>query len=65
MTFKVGDKVRRKTGFHFPGVVLSVFSNLDKTIIFAVVECTAPACLGMVQTFRVSELMLRHISPSP
>jgi hypothetical protein len=57
--FRVGDKVKKKTGFHFPGVVLAVFGNTEKTIVFIAVECVAPQCKGMTQIYRQEELELR------
>lgn len=50
MTIKVGDYVRKLTGYEYPGVVVSVFQNTSgKTRL--VVECLCRQVAGMLHIY--------------
>lgn len=52
---EVNDMVRKKHGYNFPGIVVSVFQKLDGQT-RVVVECTAPGVEGMLHIFSESNL---------
>ncbi len=54
---KVGDQVRKKSGYAWPGEVRSVFTNLAGDV-RVVVECTAPAVAGALHIFNEKQLAL-------
>jgi len=57
--FLVGDRVKKKTGYGFPGVVVAVFNNLkgDERL---VVECIVPGVLGMLHIFNPEQMELDY-----
>ncbi len=57
MAYKVGEAVRKRNGYGFPGKVVSVFKKLDGAIRY-VVECTVPGCEGVLHIF--SEVQLEE-----
>lgn len=48
--FKVGDRVEKREGYLYPGVVVAVFKTAAGKARY-VVECTAPQCAGMLHIF--------------
>lgn len=60
--WQVGDRVEKKDGYRFPGEVRAVIVKIDGELRY-VVECTAPACAGMLHIFKGSQLI--RAAPSP
>ena len=54
---KIGDRVRKKSGYLYPGIIVSVFFTLRGETRF-VVECTTPAVRGMLHIFNEDQLEL-------
>lgn len=54
---KVGDVVRKKDGYLYPGVIVAVFQTTAGKTRY-VVECTAQDCAGMLHIFREEQLEL-------
>ncbi len=55
MSISVGDRVRKREGFPFPGIVVAVFkttAGLDR----AVVECDVPEVKGILHIYRMNQL---------
>lgn len=52
---KVGDKVRKKEGYGFPGYVVAVYRTLSNEE-RVVVECTVPGASGWQHIFRPDQL---------
>lgn len=57
---KEGHKVRKTSGYEFPGVVVSRFTKNDDSTIRFVVECTAEGAEGMLHIFREEQLELNE-----
>lgn len=57
LSLKVGDQVRKKDGYPFPGIVVSVFTTTTGKIRY-VVECTVPCVAGMLHIYNGSQLEL-------
>jgi hypothetical protein len=55
--FMIGDKVRKTSGYQFPGVVVSVFFTRAGAERY-VVECTVPECAGMLHIYNGNQLEL-------
>jgi hypothetical protein len=55
---KVGDKVRKRSGYEFPGIVVSVFTT-RAGVVRVVVEADHPAFKGMLHIFGPEQLELR------
>lgn len=55
--FNVGDLIEKKSGYHFTGMIRSVFTKLNGDVRY-VVECTVTGCEGMLHIF--SEKDLKH-----
>lgn len=53
--FKVGDFVRKKCGYMFPGIVRAVFQNGDGEW-RVVVECTEPTVKGILHIYNQGQL---------
>jgi hypothetical protein len=51
----VGDKVRKVSGYKFPGIVVAVFRNLKGEDRY-VVECTVPEVTGMLHIYNRNQL---------
>ena len=56
--FKVGDKVRKRTGYEYPGFIVSVFTNRAGAVRY-VVEADHPSFSGMLYIFSEEQLELR------
>jgi len=56
---RVGDSVRKRQGYKFPGRVVSVFKKLDGQT-RVVVECTAAGAEGMLHVFSPENLETRE-----
>jgi len=56
--FELGDKVQKKKGYKWPGVVVSSFSTLAGEPRF-VVECTVPEVAGALHIFSAEQLQPR------
>ena len=57
----IGDKVKKISGYKYPGIVVAKFTKLDPAVTAAaqerfVVECTEPAVSGMLHIFREGQL---------
>lgn len=58
-TFSVGDQVSKKSGYQYPGKVVSIFeTTAGKTRL--VVECTCPEVAGMLHIYSPENLLLSH-----
>ena len=55
MELKEKDRVRKRTGYSYPGVIVSVFRNLRGETRY-VVECVAQGCQGMLHIFNREQL---------
>lgn len=55
--FIIGDRVMKKTGYLYPGQVVSVFKTLAGETRY-VVECTVPEVSGMLHIFNAEQLHL-------
>jgi len=53
--FKQGQKVKKNTGYKYPGVVVAVFKTLKGKIRY-VVECTVPEVEGMLHIYSEENL---------
>lgn len=53
--FEVGDKVQKKAGYKWPGVVISKFWTLDDKLRY-VVECTVPEVQGALHIYSPEQL---------
>ena len=57
-TFGVGDLVRKRAGYEYPGVVVSVFTTRAGAVRY-VVEADHPAFAGMLHIFSEEQLERR------
>lgn len=59
MTFEVGDKVEKISGYKWPGVVVSVFDTLsgERRV---VVECTVSEISGALHIYNEKQLLLQE-----
>ena len=55
--FFVGDRVRKKKGYGFPGVVVAVFMT-TRGDVRLVVECTSLGVEGMLHIFNPDQMQL-------
>lgn len=53
--FKVGDRVKKRTGYEYPGFIVSVFTNRAGAVRY-VVEADHPAFAGMLHIFNGDQL---------
>jgi hypothetical protein len=53
--FKVGDRVKKRSGYEYPGFIVSVFSNRAGAVRY-VVEADHPAFSGMLHIFNGDQL---------
>lgn len=53
--FEVGDKVQKKIGYKWPGVIVSRFYTLDKKLRY-VVECTVSEVQGALHIYSHEQL---------
>ena len=53
--FKIGNAVNKTSGYKYPGIVVSVFSNTKGEIRY-VVECTLEGVQGMLHIFNENQL---------
>ena len=60
--FKVGDRVQKRSGYRFPGIVRSVYPKGDGEIRYDV-EADHPAFAGMLHIFSEAQLEPREDSP--
>jgi hypothetical protein len=58
---KIGDRVRKRSGYEYPGFVVSVFTNRSGAVRY-VVEADHPAFSGMLHIFNEEQLELRGLS---
>ena len=49
--FKVGDRVKKRSGYEYPGFIVSVFTNRAGAVRY-VVEADHPAFSGMLHIFK-------------
>jgi hypothetical protein len=56
--FKVGDRVRKRVGYEYPGYIASVFTTRAGAVRY-VVEADHPAFSGMLHIFNGEQLELR------
>lgn len=61
--FNVGDAVRKRAGYAYPGVIVSVFTTRAGAVRY-VVEADHPAFTGMLHIFNGDQLELRATGPS-
>lgn len=54
-----GMRVKKTSGYKFPGVVLSVYPKLNGQLRVSV-ECTSPDCEGMIHIFNLDQLEEDH-----
>ena len=59
--FRMGDKVRKRNGYEYPGFIVSVFTNRAGAVHY-VVEADHPAFSGMLHIFNEEQLELRESS---
>ena len=55
--FEVGDRVEKRRGYKYPGVVVAVFTKLDGQTRY-VVESTVFETRGMLHIFSFDQLIL-------
>jgi hypothetical protein len=56
---KIGDRVRKRSGYEYPGFVVSVFTNRSGAVRY-VVEADHPSFSGMLHIFNEEQLELRR-----
>jgi hypothetical protein len=56
--FSIGDQVRKRAGYEYPGVVVSVFTTRAGAVRY-VVEADHPAFAGMLHIFNEEQLERR------
>jgi hypothetical protein len=56
--FKVGDRVKKRSGYEYPGFIVSVFTNRAGAVRY-VVEADHPAFSGMLHIFNGDQLESR------
>jgi hypothetical protein len=56
--FKLGDLVRKRAGYEYPGVIVSIFTTRVGAVRY-VVEADHPAFTGMLHIFNGDQLELR------
>lgn len=62
MEFAPGDRVRKQSGYKFPGIVVGRFEKLDGSTRY-VVECVAPGCQGILHIFNADQLVKQDPLP--
>lgn len=62
VAFSIGDPVRKRAGYEYPGFIVSVFTNRAGAVRY-VVEADHPAFAGMLHIFNGEQLEPR--SPPP
>jgi hypothetical protein len=55
--FKVGDRVKKRAGYEYPGFIVSVFANRAGAVRY-VVEADHPSFAGMLHIFNGDQLEL-------
>lgn len=58
--FRIGEKVQKKSGYKWPGTVVSVFSTLKSEIRY-VVESTIPEVEGALHIYSGAQLERRPV----
>ena len=53
--FKVGDRVKKRSGYEYPGFIVSVFTNRAGAVRY-VVEADHPAFSGMLHIFNGDQI---------
>jgi hypothetical protein len=53
--FEVGDQVRKKTGYLWPGVIVAIFQTTAGKV-RVVVECTAEAVAGALHIYSLEQI---------
>jgi hypothetical protein len=56
--FKLGDRVKKRSGYEYPGFIVSVFTNRAGAVRY-VVEADHPAFSGMLHIFNGDQLTVR------
>jgi hypothetical protein len=56
--FKIGDRVKKRSGYEYPGFIVSVFTNRAGALRY-VVEADHPAFSGMLHIFNGDQLETR------
>jgi len=59
-SFKVGDLVRKRAGYEYPGVIVSVFTTRAGSVRY-VVEADHPGFAGMLHIFNGDQLEPRSL----
>lgn len=54
-SFGIGDRVQKRTGYPFPGIVVAVFETTRREVRY-VIECTAPDVEGCLHIFSAWQL---------
>jgi len=62
-SFNVGDAVRKRTGYEYPGFIVAAFTTRAGAVRY-VVEADHPAFTGMLHIFNGDQLELRASGPS-
>jgi hypothetical protein len=57
-SLKVGDQVKKRSGYEYPGVIVSVFTTRAGAVRY-VVEADHPAFTGMLHMFNGDQLESR------
>ena len=57
-SFKIGDRVRKRAGYEYPGVIVSVFTTRAGAVRY-VVEADHPSFAGMLHIFNGDQLESR------
>lgn len=53
---KVGDRVEKRTGYQWPGIVVAMFTTLANGETRCVVECTHPVVKGALHIYAPDQL---------
>ena len=53
--FKIGDRVRKRAGYEYPGIIVSVFTTRAGAVRY-VVEADHPEFAGMLHIFNGDQL---------
>lgn len=58
--FRLGDRVQKRTGYKWPGRIVSIFATLKGEVRF-VVECTVPEVQGALHIYSYAQLKLQRM----
>lgn len=59
VAFHLGDRVEKRSGYRWPGIIVSVFFNLQGEVRY-VVECTTPEVRGALHIYNAGQLRKAH-----